>query len=241
MSRELIERVGRDADDARRYRREQTHSNVLIQNNCITCRSTEPPPDYAPVAAFAGAFSGCLTTLNLTAFGLAPGIASALATALLCGQLLVTRTTNLFPGAFFPALYGGTFGGMTSAFGLSDGTSGRSATLTGALVIALSIVCGLAFFVVAKLDARSTDPIASGYGGRSGAIATLASFLFVVSGGLLGAEPARSPLSRKPPVSPSPLALAGLLRLCLCFGDSASRRRGWQIEYLSHQWRRLLV
>jgi hypothetical protein len=158
MSRKGIERVGRYAGDA-----------------------TAAPPDYAPVAAFAGAFSGCLTTLNLTAFGLTPGIASALATALLCGQLLVTRTTNLFPGAFFPALYGGTFGGMTSAFGLSDSASGRSA-------IALSIVCGLAFFVVAKLDASSTAPIASGYGGRSGAIATLASFLFVVFGGLMGAD-----------------------------------------------------
>jgi hypothetical protein len=92
MSRERIERVGRDADDA-----------------------TVARPDYAPIAAFAGAFSGCSTTLNLAAFGLAPGIASALATALLCGQLLVTRRTKLFPRAFFPALYGGTFGGMTSA------------------------------------------------------------------------------------------------------------------------------
>jgi hypothetical protein len=56
------------------------------------------------------------------------------------------------------------------------------------LVIVLSIVCGLAFFVVAKLDARSTGPIASGYGGRSGAVATLASFLFIVLGRLMGAD-----------------------------------------------------
>ena len=42
MSRERIERVGRDATAAR--------------------------PDYAPIAAFAVAFSGCLTTLNLAAF-----------------------------------------------------------------------------------------------------------------------------------------------------------------------------
>jgi hypothetical protein len=77
---------------------------------------------------------------------------------------------------------------MTSAFGLSDSASGRSATLTFTLVIVLSIVCGVAFFVVAKLDARSTVPIASGYGGRSGAIATLASFLFIVLGGLMGAD-----------------------------------------------------
>jgi ABC-type transport system involved in multi-copper enzyme maturation permease subunit len=133
MSRELIKRVGRDVD------------------NAIAAR-----PDYAAIAAFAGAFSGCLSTLNLTAFGLAPGIASALATALLSGQLLVTRDETFSGRAFFPALYGGTFGGMTSAFGLSDSASGRSATLTFTLVIVLSIVCGVAFFVVAKLDARST-------------------------------------------------------------------------------------
>jgi len=93
-----------------------------------------------------------------------------------------------FSARLFPALYGGTFGGMTSAFGLGDSASARSATLTCTLVIVLSIVCGLAFFVVAKLDARSTGPIASGYGGRSGAIATLASFLFIVLGGLMGAD-----------------------------------------------------
>ena len=77
---------------------------------------------------------------------------------------------------------------MTSAFGLGDSASARSATLTCTLVIVFCIVCGLAFFVVAKLDARSTSPIASGYGGRSGAIATLASFLFIVLGGLMGAD-----------------------------------------------------
>jgi hypothetical protein len=43
MSRELIKRVGRDVD------------------NAIAAR-----PDYAAIAAFAGAFSGCLSTLNLT-------------------------------------------------------------------------------------------------------------------------------------------------------------------------------
>jgi hypothetical protein len=47
------------------------------------------------------------------------------------------------------------------------------------LSIALSIVCGLAFFVVAKLDTRSSAPVGVGYGGRLGAIATVASFLFV--------------------------------------------------------------
>jgi hypothetical protein len=47
------------------------------------------------------------------------------------------------------------------------------------LSIALSVLCGLAFFVVAKLDTRSTAPVGVGYGGRLGAIATVASFLFI--------------------------------------------------------------
>jgi hypothetical protein len=142
----------------------------------------------APVAAFAGAFLGCLTTLCFSAVGIVPGIASALATALLCGQLLVTRTTRLFAGVFFPALYGGTFGGMTPIFWLGDGASGHSAALTGALSVSLSVVCGLAFFVVVKFDTRSAAPIGAGYGGRLGAIATVASFLFVELVRPLGAD-----------------------------------------------------
>jgi hypothetical protein len=150
--------------------------------------STDTLLRYAPIAAFAGASLGCLTTLYLTAFGIVPEIASALATALLCGQLVLTRATSFFPGAFFPALYGGSFGGMTSVLRLIDSASGRSPTLMGALFISLSIVCGLAFFIAAKIDTRSGAPIASGYGGRSGAIATVASLLFVELGWLLGAD-----------------------------------------------------
>ena len=87
MSRERIERVGRDADDA-----------------------TAARPEYAPIAAFAVAFSGCLTTLNPAAFGLAPGIASALATTLLCGQLLVTRGRIFFRALLSPRCMAGLLG-----------------------------------------------------------------------------------------------------------------------------------
>ena len=141
-------------------------------------RSTDTPLGNAPIAAFAGAFVGCLTTECVTAFGIVPDIASAAATALLCGLLLVTRVTRRFAGAFFPALYGGTFAGMTPIVWLGGSASGHSAA-AGALSIALSIVCGLAFFVVAKLDARSAAPVGAGYGGRLGAIATVASALFI--------------------------------------------------------------
>jgi hypothetical protein len=144
--------------------------------------------DNAPLAAFAGAFGGCLVTLCLGAFGIAPGIASALATALLCGLLLVARTTRLVAGAFFTALYGGTFGGMTPILWLSENASSHWAASTAALSILLSIACGLAFYLVVRVDIRSAAPIGAGYGGRLGAVATVASFLFIELAAPMGAD-----------------------------------------------------
>jgi hypothetical protein len=92
-------------------------------------------------------------------------------------------------GAFFPALYGGTFGGMTSVASLTDITPGHSVTFTVGLFVALSIVCGLAFLITTRVDARSVIPIASGYGGRLGMIAAMASFVFIdLAQRLLGAH-----------------------------------------------------
>ena len=142
----------------------------------------------APAAAFAGAFLGCLATLHLSAYGFVPAIASALATVLLCGPLLVTRTTGLFPGEFFAPIYGGTFAGMTPVLDLRDNAPGASLMPASALFVLLSIVSGIAFCVVAEIDARSGRRLAGGYGGRSGAIATVASFLFVEAALLLGAD-----------------------------------------------------
>jgi hypothetical protein len=144
-----------------------------------------------PVTAFAGAFLGCLTTLGFSALGVLPCVASALATALLCGQLLATRTAGLFPEELFPALYGGTFAGMTPVIWLGGGASGHSAMAMGLLFVSLSIVCGLAFFIVARLDGRSAFPFGSGYGGRLGAVAAAASFLFVAMAGTSGADAGR--------------------------------------------------
>jgi hypothetical protein len=135
--------------------------------------------NYAPSAAFAGAFLGCLTTLELSAFGLAPSIASATAAALLCGELLLTRTTRFFQDTFFPALYGGTFAGMTSILWSVGGDSGPSLVAMAGSFIALSAVCGLAFLAVAHLDGQLNKPIGHGYGGRLGATAAIASFLFI--------------------------------------------------------------
>ena len=145
----------------------------------------------APAAAFAGAFLGCLATLHLSVCGFVPAIASALATILLCGPLLATRTARLFSSEFFTAVYGGSFAGMTSVLWLSEGSPERSVILVSALFILLSIVCGLAFWIVAEIDTRAGRRIAAGYGGRSGAIAAAASFLFVELAPLFGADNAR--------------------------------------------------
>ena len=146
------------------------------------------PVNNAPAAAFAGAFLGCLATLHLGAGGFVPCIASALATILLCGPVLLTRATNLFPGEFFAAIYGGSFAGMTPVLRLFDDAPGASAVPASALFVLLSIVSGLAFCVVAEIDTRSGRRLAGGFGGRSGAIATVASFLFVATAPLFGAD-----------------------------------------------------
>ena len=142
----------------------------------------------AAPAAFAGAFLGCLATLHLSAFGVVPEIASALVTTLLGGQLLVARSTILLTREFVPAVYGGAFGGMTSVLWLSGIGSDHPIVLAGALFISLSIVCGLAFSAVAVFDAYSGRRFANGYGGRSGAIATVACVFFVQLAVLCGAD-----------------------------------------------------
>jgi hypothetical protein len=172
------------AGEGLRHRPEELRSAFPIQTTQAPGPLTATFLGDAPIAAFAGAFLGCLTTECLSASGTIPCIASAWATALLCGLLLATRTTGLFAGAFFPALYGGTFAGMTPIFWLSD-------SATGALSVALSIVCGLVFFVVAELDSRSAAPIGTGCGGRLGAVAVVASFLFVELVRPLGADTSR--------------------------------------------------
>jgi len=172
------------AGGALRRRLEELGSAALVQTTPAAGPLTHYFLGDAPIAAFAGAFLGCVTTEFFSASGIAACIASALATALLCGLLLLTRTTCLFAGTFFSALYGGTFAGMTPVVWLGD--SG-----TGALSVALSIVCGLVFFVVAELDSRSAAPIGTGCGGRLGAIAIVASFLFVELVRPLGADTSR--------------------------------------------------
>jgi hypothetical protein len=145
----------------------------------------------APTAAFAGAFLGCVTTEFFVASGFIPDIASALATVLLCGAMLITRANGRLATSFFPALYGGSFAGMTPIAWLGDNTPGAAAASSGIVSVALSIICGLVFLVVAGLDGRSADPVGRGIGGRLGAIAMMATFAFLNLVWLLGADTSR--------------------------------------------------
>jgi hypothetical protein len=142
----------------------------------------------SPDAAFVGAFLSCLTTSYLSALGLDPAIASALATTLLCGQVLVIQTPGLLPDELFTAIYGGTFGGMTPVLWFSNNVSDPSLLQLSILLTSLAIACGFAFYIVAVIDTRTKRPLAFGYGGRSGAIATVACLIFVALASLAGAD-----------------------------------------------------
>ena len=104
------------------------------------------------VAAFAGGFLGCFVTLELTAIGVMSSLASASTTAVLCGVFLITRTARCLSGAFFPALYGGTFGGMTSVASLTHITPSHSVTLT----VGLSSRCPLSVVLLFSSPPGST-------------------------------------------------------------------------------------
>jgi hypothetical protein len=175
----------------------------------VVVPSTGAVGSTAPAAAFVGAFLGCLATLHFCDAGFVPAIASALATILLCGPVLITRTTSLFPGELFTAIYGGTFAGMTQVATLGTDATGASIVSAGALFILLSVVTGLAFCIVVELDTRSGHRLAGGYGGRSGAIATVASFLFVEAALRFGAdgEGFRAAHMQLPDLDPRSLAI----------------------------------
>jgi hypothetical protein len=155
--------------------------------------STKEPSSGAllhcsPGAAFVGAVLGCLASLYLSALGVDPAIASALATTLLCGQVLVLQTTSLLPDELFIAIYGGAFGGMTPVLWFSNNAPDTSLLQLSILSTSLAIACGCAFCLVAVIDTRTERPLALGYGGRSGAIAAMACFIFVELASLAGAD-----------------------------------------------------
>lgn len=81
-----------------------------------------------------------------------------------------------------------SLGGMTSFRWPGSIGSDHPIMLAGALFISLSIVCGLAFSAGAVFDVRSGHRFTNGYGGRSGAIATVACVFFVQLAAFCGAD-----------------------------------------------------
>jgi hypothetical protein len=183
---------------SRHHRDERTSTEELSRGSLL----------YNPSgAAFVGAFLGCLTSSYLSALGVAPAIASALATTLLCGQVLVIRTTSLLPDELFPAIYGGAFAGMTPVLWFFGNAPDPSFLHLGTLLTSLAVASGVAFCIVAAIDTRTARPLASGYGGRCGAIAAVASFAFVELASLAGADDALFRSAHADGLDASPTAL----------------------------------
>jgi hypothetical protein len=170
---------------------------------------------YAAPAAFAGAFFGCLITLHLSAFGVVPEIASALVTTLLGGQFLIARSTVFPTRDFVPAVYGGAFGGMTSVLWLSGIGSDHPVVWVVASFMSLSTVCGLAFGGMAVFDAYAGRRLTHGFGGRSGAIATVACVFFVQLAALCGADDSLFHAARADLDDVNLSSLAPLVAACL--------------------------
>ncbi|CCE06058.1 membrane hypothetical protein [Bradyrhizobium sp. STM 3843] len=166
--------------DARAWREAQ-HDPAIRRKHATTGIQIGCPP----LAAGIGAFLGCFATLHLSASGVPPAIASATVTILLCASLILTGWAELVPSAFFPAAYGGSFGGMTPVAALSQSVE-RSGLPLGASFTMLSISCGLVFCLACAMDIRLRGGFMRGYGGRLGALAAAGSFLFVGLAPLLG-------------------------------------------------------
>ncbi|MGJ4953744.1 hypothetical protein [Bradyrhizobium sp. HKCCYLS20291] len=156
------------------------------------------PLQVVPLASFAGAFLGCLATLYLSWLGLPPALASASATLLLCAALVAAPSSNLVPTTFSSSAYGGSFCGMTPIAMLTESVARAGLPVTTAPVL-LAAFCGLMFLAVCALEVRLRAVLLRGYGGRFGALAAVASFLFLSLVPMLGPDHA-------------PVRLAGLDR-----------------------------
>lgn len=166
-----------------------------------------------PLASFIAAFLGCLMTLHLSASGLSPPVASAMAAMLLCASLILTRTVDLVPSTFFSSAYGGSFVGMTPVVLLNASVIRAGLPLDAAFTL-LSLFTGLMFCLGCALDMWLRGGLARGYGGRLGALAAVASFLFVGLAPMLGAEGELFPIARRPMPELGLVAAATTFLLC---------------------------
>ncbi|XUM23086.1 hypothetical protein ACRAVF_06620 [Bradyrhizobium oligotrophicum S58] len=100
------------------------------------------------------------------------------------------------PSTFFSSAYGGSFVGMTPVVLLNASVIRAGLPLDAAFVL-LSLFCGLVFCLGCALDMWLRGGLARGYGGRLGALAAVASFLFVGLAPLLGTEGELFPIARR--------------------------------------------
>lgn len=128
-----------------------------------------------------GASIGCLLTLALVDFGMQPGIASALATAIICLFLhFMPKEKRQNIGLLAPAAYGGSFAGMTNLSSF-DGDVRHDQMLLVTFAVGLSVIVGLTFFLVSRIDKSVEVPVGHGFGGRLGTVAALATVIFVLA------------------------------------------------------------
>nr|WP_041757155.1 hypothetical protein [Bradyrhizobium sp. ORS 278] len=138
-----------------------------------------------PVASFAGAFLGCMATLQLTTYGLPSPLASAAVTLLLCAGLIIAPTRNLEATTFSSSVYGGSFSGMTPV-GIVVASVAQAGLPDEASFFLLSAFCGLLFAILTLTEVRLRVVLLQGYGGRLGVLAAIASLLFLCLMPLLG-------------------------------------------------------
>ncbi|MGJ5175811.1 hypothetical protein ACQR16_17860 [Bradyrhizobium oligotrophicum] len=166
-----------------------------------------------PLASFIAGFIGCLMTLHLSASGLSPLVSSAMVALLLCASLILTRTAHLVPGAFFSSAYGGSLVGMTPVT-LLNASALRAGLALDAVFVLLALFCGLVFCLACALDLWLRGGLARGYGGRLGALAAVASVLFVGLAQMLGAEGELFPILRRGMLEQRPGGAAITFALC---------------------------
>jgi hypothetical protein len=107
----------------------------------------------------------------------------------------------------FTAIYGGAFAGMTPVVWFSANAPAPSFLQLSMLFAALAIASGFAFCIVAAIDKRAARPLAFGYGGRAGAIAAVACFVFVELASLAGADDTLFRSARADVLDANPTAL----------------------------------
>jgi hypothetical protein len=116
---------------------------------------------------FLGAFVGSILTFQFRLHGLESVAASALTTCLAWLFFFVYPHEKRYQIA--SAVYCGSFAGMTALL------HGQAIILTYGHIIITSLAAGIAYYIVGNLSMRFPGPMLTGYGGKLGATAFVAS------------------------------------------------------------------